>query len=103
MPEQNLRVRHQIWTAQLLAYVLILVTAIWGFYAIGRQTDRLCDNALANRVAVRQLTSAIANLGRQLVVGDAGSAVTPEQVASLQEFREFKRRTLAKLPNVPCP
>jgi hypothetical protein len=103
MPETNRRVRRRIYYAQSLAYVLIILIAIVGFVD-ARETQReMCEGGRQNRLAIRTLTSEIAALGEDLVVGDRPrDQITPDQQAAIDRFQVFKAAQLQRLPLPIC-
>lgn len=103
MPEYDPKVRRRIYWAQTMAYVLIMSIIIAGFATFQRQQTILCENSYGNRLAIREMSTAIAELGRSLVVGDQPiGQITPEQHRAMQQFETFKEQQIKSLPLPDC-
>jgi hypothetical protein len=102
MPDRDPKARRRLWYGQTVAYVLIMGVVLWGFWVQSRIQADLCNSSYENRVAIRNLSAAISTLGEHLVLGnkpDPGH-ITPEQKASLKQFRDF-RKAQAKALDLP--
>jgi hypothetical protein len=85
------------------AYVLVVALGGFFFWADGQESEDRCANAQLNRVALLDTVTAIEELGRDLVIGNAAQAEpTPEQKASLARFAKFEDDLRAKLDVPVC-
>ena len=89
----------------LLAYLLIVGTAAFGFFQVGESQERdeqlsrendyeLCLTQQSGREGTRDTIRDIAMLGRDLAQGD------PRLIA---QFDAFEQRRLKALPPIDCP
>jgi hypothetical protein len=75
---------------RVAAYVLVVAVTGFLFWADDQESEDRCANATLNRIAVLDTVTAIEQLGRDLVVGNAAQAEpTPAQEASLARFEKF--------------
>lgn len=88
--------------AQLVAYLMIITIAVLGFARFQQTQEDICRQAQANRQATRNLVVAIDALGQQLVLG-SDEKPTPEQLATLKVFKEFRDQQLTLLEGPVCP
>lgn len=103
MPEYDPRVRRRIYWAQTMAYVLIMSVIIAGFATFSQQQHRNCQNAYDNRLAIRAMSVAIAELGRNLVLGNKPEGhITEDQRLAMDEFDRFKTQQIEHLPLPDC-
>ncbi len=102
--------------SQLAAYVLLAALLIFGLWRLQSQQEsienlinersairnqqslELCIDAQVNRQGLRNNISAVADLGRQIAVGDDPSAVRIRE-----RFTAFEMQELSELPEVTCP
>jgi hypothetical protein len=86
---------------QLGSYILIVAVVALGFWAMGRVQADLCRESYVNRIAIRDLSGSIADLGQRLVV-HGKAPITREQKRTLRQFREFERDQKAALALPTC-
>jgi hypothetical protein len=85
------------------AYMLIVAVTGFLFWADDQESEDRCANAQLNRVALLDTVTAIEQLGRDLVIGNAAEAEpTPAQKASLARFAQFEDNLRAKLDVPVC-
>jgi hypothetical protein len=85
------------------AYLLIVAITGFLFWADDQESEDRCANAQLNRIALLDTVTAIEQLGRDLVIGNAAQAEpTPEQKASLARFAQFEDNLRAKLDVPVC-
>jgi hypothetical protein len=103
MPEANLKIRHRIYYAQTLAFLLIVIIAAAGIVYAERDRDALCRASYDNREAIRDLAREISNLGEDLVLGDPPKGdISQEQKEAIDRFEEFEQEQLDHRPLPVC-
>lgn len=103
--KQNRRTQRNNRIAQLLAYLLLFVVFGYVFQTQANTTDRLCEGATENRVALRQLVNGVGDLGRGLVLGPRhqdDDYVSPEQQIALAQIEAFRTGQLETLELPIC-
>jgi hypothetical protein len=125
MPDKDLNVRKRIFYAQLIAYVLIISVASYGFWQIGNILDdqarsQTCTEeflgttvAALNERTTYSTQQANANIELQKAQlkflsviskpGDSGDAALNEYVDALQNFFHVTALTAGKAESNPYP
>lgn len=88
---------------QLLAYVLILIVALFGFLELSEHNKHICDTARDNRNASRNIVIAVDELGRALVDdGKPHDQLTPEEQHAIEIIEDFREDQLDLLKEPVC-
>lgn len=99
------RRRRRVTMAQLVAYLLIVTVAVFGFYQIDQQNQTICSSTGDNREAIRNVVKAIDRLGVSLVLEGRRSMenATPGEEAAVERIRAFSAQQLRLLETKACP
>lgn len=101
---------HFVRVAPLAAFLLIVVVGLVGFFQLEQADQRardthagLCQSAVTDREALRQVYRDVHDLGVALVMQDDPG--DPVRAIRLNALREFRDRRLAQIPPLPedCP